>query len=185
MAGRRAAERAMAQRDRVDDDDALFYDASDDLAVSIHIYFWAPDSVLFSDSTMIMLEPWLKGLWSKNARPQLWIGFGPEQANPSATMVRNLESRLDSNLSLFLQWNRYFQAPRGRRRTRRGPLDDEMAERDDEAVPIDILENMRGRSVKDHVSDEAVSREIEYRLKNFLRAFKDKDRVPKYINVFL
>lgn len=52
-------------------------------------------------------------------------------------------------------------------------------------MPIDILENMRGRSVKDHVSDEAVSREIEYRLKNFLRAYKDKDRVPKYINVIL
>lgn len=33
----------------------------------------------------------------------------------------------------------------------------------DEDIPIDIIENMRGRSTKDHVSDEAVGREIERR----------------------
>lgn len=32
-----------------------------------------------------------------------------------------------------------------------------------EGIPIDILENMRGRSVYEHVSDEAVGREIERR----------------------
>lgn len=31
-------------------------------------------------------------------------------------------------------------------------------------VPIDILENMRGRSTREHVCDDAVSREIERRL---------------------
>lgn len=33
----------------------------------------------------------------------------------------------------------------------------------EEDVPIDILENTRGRSIRDHVSDEAVSREIQRR----------------------
>ncbi len=32
-------------------------------------------------------------------------------------------------------------------------------------IPIDILENMRGRSTRDHVCDEAVAREIERRFK--------------------
>lgn len=64
------------------------------------------------------------------------------------------------------------------------PRDEEEMDIGEEDVPIDILENMRGRSAKDHVSDDAVAREIERRFKNFLRAFKDKEtRLPKYINV--
>ena len=33
----------------------------------------------------------------------------------------------------------------------------------DEDIPIDLLENMRGRSTRDHCSDEAVGREIARR----------------------
>ncbi|VDK48928.1 unnamed protein product [Cylicostephanus goldi] len=72
---------------------------------------------------------------------------------------------------------------RRRRRRRRG-VQEEGAEdvEMEEEVPIDILENLRGRSTKDHVSDEAVAREIERRFKNFLRAFKDPEtRKAKYL----
>lgn len=34
---------------------------------------------------------------------------------------------------------------------------------EEEEMPIDILENMRGRSTRDHVKDEAVGKEIERR----------------------
>ena len=37
----------------------------------------------------------------------------------------------------------------------------------DEEMPIDVLENIRGRSIKDHVSDEAVAKEIERRFQIF------------------
>ncbi|GMT24397.1 hypothetical protein PFISCL1PPCAC_15694, partial [Pristionchus fissidentatus] len=76
----------------------------------------------------------------------------------------------------------------GRRHRRRRPStretegDVEMMSADD--VPIDILENMRGRSTREHVSDDAVSREIERRFKNFLRAFKDLEtRKTKYLAI--
>ncbi|VDO97923.1 unnamed protein product [Heligmosomoides polygyrus] len=72
-----------------------------------------------------------------------------------------------------------------RRKRRRRPAAEEGEEGDQEMeeVPIDILENLRGRSTKDHVSDEAVAREIERRFKNFLRAFKDPvTRKAKYLN---
>ncbi|GMT08204.1 hypothetical protein PENTCL1PPCAC_30378, partial [Pristionchus entomophagus] len=60
--------------------------------------------------------------------------------------------------------------------------DEEMMSAED--VPIDILENMRGRSTREHVSDDAVSREIERRFKNFLRAFKDLEtKKTKYLNM--
>ncbi|XGW25307.1 hypothetical protein V3C99_006604 [Haemonchus contortus] len=72
-----------------------------------------------------------------------------------------------------------------RRRKRRRAVAEEGAGEDEEMVeemPIDILENLRGRSTKDHVSDEAVAREIERRFKNFLRAFKDPvTRKAKYL----
>lgn len=35
---------------------------------------------------------------------------------------------------------------------------------EEEEIPIDILENFRGRSTREHVSDEAVGREIVRRL---------------------
>uniref|UniRef100_A0A914RZI8 DNA replication licensing factor MCM2 n=1 Tax=Parascaris equorum TaxID=6256 RepID=A0A914RZI8_PAREQ len=44
---------------------------------------------------------------------------------------------------------------------------------EEEEIPVDILENMRGRTIKEHVSDEAVGKEIERRFKSFLRAYKD------------
>lgn len=52
-----------------------------------------------------------------------------------------------------------------RRRGRDRKDDDDAGEEpmDDIEIPIDIIENMRGRSVKDHVNDEAVGREIERR----------------------
>ncbi|KAK6044510.1 MCM2/3/5 family protein, partial [Cooperia oncophora] len=71
-----------------------------------------------------------------------------------------------------------------RRRRRRVAAEEGADEEQDmmEEVPIDILENLRGRSTKDHVSDEAVAREIERRFKNFLRAFKDPlTRKAKYL----
>ena len=33
----------------------------------------------------------------------------------------------------------------------------------DDNFPVDILENLRDRTIKDHVSDEAVGKEIERR----------------------
>ncbi|PAV83494.1 hypothetical protein WR25_24059 [Diploscapter pachys] len=72
------------------------------------------------------------------------------------------------------------QAERRRRRRRRA--EDEEEEPMDEEMPIDVLENIRGRSIKDHVSDEAVAKEIERRFKNFLRGFKDPHtNQPKYL----
>lgn len=52
---------------------------------------------------------------------------------------------------------------RRRMRRRREQQAEEEAMEGDEDIPIDILENMRGRSTRDHVSDEAVGREIERR----------------------
>ena len=53
----------------------------------------------------------------------------------------------------------------------RGDSDDADEPLDDgEEVPIDILENMRGRSTRHHVSDEAVGKEIERRY-HFLHNF--------------
>ncbi|KAI1733172.1 MCM2/3/5 family domain-containing protein [Ditylenchus destructor] len=62
-----------------------------------------------------------------------------------------------------------------RRRKRRTPTEEQSytGEDPDEDIPIDILENTRDRSPRDHVSDEAVGREIERRFRNFLRTFKD------------
>ncbi|CAD6194709.1 unnamed protein product [Caenorhabditis auriculariae] len=52
----------------------------------------------------------------------------------------------------------------------------------EEEIPIDILENIRGRSIRDHVADEAVSKEIERRFKSFLRTFKDSNtQQVKYV----
>lgn len=48
---------------------------------------------------------------------------------------------------------------RKKRASQQDDLDDE-AEID---APIDVLENTRGRTPRDHVSDEAVGREIERR----------------------
>ncbi|KJH48629.1 MCM2/3/5 family protein [Dictyocaulus viviparus] len=72
-----------------------------------------------------------------------------------------------------------------RRRRLRAPTGDETEDIPmEEEVPIDILENLRGRSTKEHVSDEAVAKEIERRFKNFLRAFKDPvTRKAKYLKV--
>jgi DNA replication licensing factor MCM2 len=53
---------------------------------------------------------------------------------------------------------------------------------DDDDMPIDILENMRERTSRDHVSDEAVGKEIVRRFRKFLRTFKDPNKKDnKYI----
>lgn len=72
-----------------------------------------------------------------------------------------------------------------RRRRRRVPMDGDAEDvLMEEEIPVDILENLRGRSTKEHVSDEAVAKEIERRFKNFLRAFKDPvTRTAKYIKI--
>lgn len=51
------------------------------------------------------------------------------------------------------------------RRRRRRDVEEESnaAEELDNDIPIDVLENTRGRTPRDHVSDEAVGREIERR----------------------
>lgn len=49
-----------------------------------------------------------------------------------------------------------------RRRRGRRQEDDEDEDMDDN-FPVDILENLRDRTIKDHVSDEAVGKEIERR----------------------
>uniref|UniRef100_A0AC35FGW3 DNA replication licensing factor MCM2 n=1 Tax=Panagrolaimus sp. PS1159 TaxID=55785 RepID=A0AC35FGW3_9BILA len=61
---------------------------------------------------------------------------------------------------------------RRRNRLRKRPeiIQEEEMEED---VPVDILENLRGRKVRDHVNDEAVAREIVRRFKRFLKNFKD------------
>ncbi|KAI6216462.1 DNA replication licensing factor MCM2 [Aphelenchoides fujianensis] len=69
-----------------------------------------------------------------------------------------------------------------RRRRARQPLEDEEEEEAEDEVGIDILENMRDRTLRDHVRDEAVGREIEKRFKRFLRSFKDANGQSKYIN---
>lgn len=43
----------------------------------------------------------------------------------------------------------------------------------DDDLPIDVLENTRGRTPRNHINDEAVGREIERRFRKFLRTFKD------------
>uniref|UniRef100_A0A915CM92 DNA replication licensing factor MCM2 n=1 Tax=Ditylenchus dipsaci TaxID=166011 RepID=A0A915CM92_9BILA len=72
-----------------------------------------------------------------------------------------------------------------RRRRRRGAPTEDMsvvAEEIDDDIPIDVLENTRDRTAKEHVSDDAVGREIERRFRNFLRMFKDPTtKQNKYI----
>lgn len=49
-------------------------------------------------------------------------------------------------------------------RRRRGRQVDEQEEEEmEEDFPVDILENLRDRTIKDHVNDEAVGKEIERR----------------------
>lgn len=70
---------------------------------------------------------------------------------------------------------------RGRRDRRREDVNEAMEEED---IPVDILENIRGRTIRDHVSDEAVAREIERRFKNFLRSYHDPgNKQTKYIQL--
>lgn len=49
---------------------------------------------------------------------------------------------------------------RSRRRSRR---QEEEQEEMDADIPVDILENLRDRTIKGHVNDEAVGKEIERR----------------------
>ncbi|KAK6104412.1 MCM2/3/5 family protein [Brugia pahangi] len=61
--------------------------------------------------------------------------------------------------------------------------DNEMEVEEEEEIPIDILENFRGRSTREHVSDEAVGREIVRRFKSFVRGYKDaKTKKLKYLD---
>ncbi|CAB3408080.1 unnamed protein product [Caenorhabditis bovis] len=84
------------------------------------------------------------------------------------------DQMLDDDALLYEEGDSEAQpGRRGRRGQRRERKDDEEVPMEDEEFPIDILENIRGRSIRDHVSDEAVAKEIERRFKNFLRSFKD------------
>uniref|UniRef100_A0A915PJC1 DNA replication licensing factor MCM2 n=1 Tax=Setaria digitata TaxID=48799 RepID=A0A915PJC1_9BILA len=59
---------------------------------------------------------------------------------------------------------------------------DEMEVEEEEDIPIDILENFRGRSTREHVSDDAVGREIVRRFKSFVRGYKDpRTKKLKYL----
>uniref|UniRef100_A0A7E4VX11 DNA replication licensing factor MCM2 n=1 Tax=Panagrellus redivivus TaxID=6233 RepID=A0A7E4VX11_PANRE len=70
-----------------------------------------------------------------------------------------------------------------RSRLRRGGVTIVEDEEMEEDIPVDILENMRGRSIRDHVNDEAVAKEIVRRFKRFLRHFKDVETEKlKYIH---
>ncbi|CAI2335851.1 unnamed protein product [Caenorhabditis sp. 36 PRJEB53466] len=70
---------------------------------------------------------------------------------------------------------------RGRRDRRQEADADEQMEED---IPVDILENIRGRTIRDHVSDEAVAKEIERRFKNFLRSYHEPgNKQTKYIQL--
>ncbi|VDK83922.1 unnamed protein product [Litomosoides sigmodontis] len=62
---------------------------------------------------------------------------------------------------------------RARSYFRKDRTDDNEMEVEEEEIPIDILENFRGRSTREHVSDEAVGREIVRRFKSFIRGYKD------------
>ncbi|KAF8370352.1 mcm-2 [Pristionchus pacificus] len=99
-------------------------------------------------------------------------------------MEREMDMRDDraDEDDLFYDEDDRRSGRRAIRREEREEGDVDMISADD--VPIDILENMRGRSTREHVCDEAVSREIERRFKNFLRAFKDVEtRKTKYLNI--
>jgi len=69
------------------------------------------------------------------------------------------------------------------RRRRDRQVDEPEEEEMEEDFPVDILENLRDRTIKDHVNDEAVGKEIERRFKRFLRSFKDENGQNKYVNV--
>ncbi|KAI6175615.1 DNA replication licensing factor MCM2 [Aphelenchoides bicaudatus] len=69
-----------------------------------------------------------------------------------------------------------------RRRRNKEEGDDAEGEEMEDDFPVDILENLRDRTIKDHVNDEAVGKEIERRFKRFLRTFKDEHNQAKYIN---
>ncbi|CAJ0959566.1 unnamed protein product, partial [Mesorhabditis belari] len=74
------------------------------------------------------------------------------------------------------------EGERATRRQRDRGDEDEGEQMEDLEIPIDIIENMRSRSAKDHMSDEAVGREVERRFKNFLRSFKEpEEKKPKYV----
>ncbi|VDM38456.1 unnamed protein product [Toxocara canis] len=96
-----------------------------------------------------------------------------------------LDDASDLN-ELSMSARRAAERRHGRRRRRARDaeqVEGVMAGEDEEdEIPVDILENMRGRTIKEHVSDEAVGKEIERRFKSFLRAYKDPvTRKVKYI----
>uniref|UniRef100_F1KUS0 DNA replication licensing factor MCM2 n=1 Tax=Ascaris suum TaxID=6253 RepID=F1KUS0_ASCSU len=88
--------------------------------------------------------------------------------------------------ALFYDQDDEREGRHGRRRTHRHWAHADRMEgviEEEEEIPVDILENMRGRTIKEHVSDEAVGKEIERRFKSFLRAYKDPiTRKVKYID---
>uniref|UniRef100_A0A0R3S3G0 DNA replication licensing factor MCM2 n=1 Tax=Elaeophora elaphi TaxID=1147741 RepID=A0A0R3S3G0_9BILA len=70
--------------------------------------------------------------------------------------------------------HRYFR--------KHGTDNNEMEVEEEEEIPIDILENFRGRSTREHVSDEAVGREIVRRFKSFVRGYRNpKTKKLKYL----
>lgn len=47
------------------------------------------------------------------------------------------------------------------------------------ALPLDLLEDTKGRSSREHISDEAVGREIVRRFKQFLRMYSLRAAAPQ------
>lgn len=69
-----------------------------------------------------------------------------------------------------------------RKRRKRPPTADEhqIVEEDEIMEGIDILENMRGRQVWEHVQVPIVAQEIKRRFKGFLQSFRDENGALKY-----
>uniref|UniRef100_A0A158R5D7 DNA replication licensing factor MCM2 n=1 Tax=Syphacia muris TaxID=451379 RepID=A0A158R5D7_9BILA len=131
----------------------------------------------------------------RDYRPQpeldVYSGSGLDDASdlrelsPSARRAAEREMDERDNIAdefdLFYEQGDDEEMSRKRRRARQA-VESEVPMEEDEEMPIDILENMRGRSTRDHVNDEAVGKEIERRFKSFLRAYKDPEtKKVKYI----
>ncbi|VDD90988.1 unnamed protein product [Enterobius vermicularis] len=103
-------------------------------------------------------------------------------ARREAEMEMDRRDNVADDLGLFYEQDDERETRSRRRRFGRREEDIGEMPMEEEEMPIDILENMRGRSTRDHVKDEAVGKEIERRFNSFLRAYKDPEtKKLKYI----
>ncbi|CAD5220408.1 unnamed protein product [Bursaphelenchus okinawaensis] len=109
------------------------------------------------------------------------ISFGARRAAEREMAERD---NLGLDDGLFYESGDEDETSRRRRKRQRDADDDvQMEVEEEEDIPIDVLENLRDRTVREHVSDDAVGREIERRFKHFLRTYKDEKGQLKYIAV--